>query len=284
MAIGPALAIWLIKSDSLHGIENRLEEWLPGSGSTVTDQYNFAILFVLATVCSLAGVVLSFGLKETHVPLRRPKEGPREIFQSMLHRYAVLPAVISGLVTANFVSLNIFIPLFGEKIGMKNIGLYYTVYALAMILFRATSSQILDRYPRQLVMIPALFCMMLATLLLAFIQKEPVVYVTAVLVGIGSGIVQPGLQAYMVDRAKGVRLGAAAGTFAIGMDVGIFGGGALMGRVQHATGSYTALWTTAGIGSGIAMLIMIYVASRELRHKPTGKQTAAQPEHLTAQP
>ncbi len=284
MAIGPAIAIWLIKSDSLHGIERHLEKWLPGSGSTVTDEYNFAILFVLATGCSLAGVVLSLRLQETHVPVRRPKERPREIVQSMLHRDAVLPAALSGLVTANFVSLNIFMPLFGEKIGMRNVGLYYTVYALVMILFRATGSQILDRYPRQLVMIPAMFCMMLATLLLALIQTEAMVYLTAVLVGIGSGIVQPGLQAYMVDRAKGVRLGAAAGTFAIGMDVGIFGGGALMGRVQNATGSYTALWTTAGICSGIAMLIMMYAASRELGHRATRKKPEAARDHGTAQP
>jgi MFS family permease len=265
MAIGPAIAIWIIKTDSLNGLERRLEDWLPGKGSSVTDQYNFAILFLLATVCSLIGVFLALRLKEPRVPAKPAKEEPRQIIRSMWHRDAAFPAVLHGLITSNFVALNIFIPLFGETIGMKNPGLYYTVYAVVMILFRATGGQFLDRYPRQLVMIPALFCMMLATLLLASIQTQAMVFVTAVLVGIGSGVVQPSLQAYMVDRAKGVRLGAASGTFAIGMDVGIFGGGAVMGRVQHATGSYTALWTAAGLCSGVAMLLVIYAASRELR-------------------
>ncbi|MBM4406884.1 MAG: MFS transporter [Chloroflexi bacterium] len=276
MALGPALGIWLIKSDRLGGIERRLEDWLPGSGSSVTDQYNFAILFVVATVFALVGVVLSLRLKEVHVPTRKAKESPLEMVQSMLHRDAAVPAILNGLVTSNFVALNIFIPLFGEEIGMANPGLYYTVYALAMILFRLIGGQFLDRYPRQLIMIPSLFCLMTATLMLAFIQTEPIVYVTAVLVGVGSGVVQPTLQAYLVDKAKGVRLGAASGTFAIGMDVGVFGGGAVMGRVQHATDSYTVPWTTAGLCSGVAMLIAIYVASKELprRKAPAAPGTA----------
>ena len=265
MAVGPAVGTWLISAGSLRGVEEQLERWLPGSGSEVTDEFNFAILFVVATVIALVGVALTRGLKEVHVPVRSTARGFAETIGSLISRPAIFPAVLNFMIVLNFVSLNIFIPIYNkEQLHLGNIGLFYTVMAVAIVFSRVWSGPLLDRYPRAYAIIPGMGLMMVGTFLTAIVQEPWFIFVVAAMIGTGSGVVQPGLQAMTVDRAKGVNMGAASSTFAIGLDIGLFGGGALMGVVLDLT-NFQTFFIVASIFPGVAALTLILHTLRERR-------------------
>jgi predicted MFS family arabinose efflux permease len=66
----------------------------------------------------------------------------------------------------------------------------------------------------------------------------------------------------VVDRAKGRNLGAASSTFAIGLDLGLAGGGALMGQVLELT-NFPTFFIMAGSFSLAAAVILATVTLRE---------------------
>ena len=266
MAIGPLVGIWLIKADSLRGLNSRLEGWFPGSGSEVSEEFNFAVLFAVAAVIALTAVIMTSRLHEVHVPLKRGKETLRQMLGSVINRPALLPATLNFLIVINFVSLNIFIPIFGEDLDIPNIGLYYTVMAVAILFSRLFAGPLLDRYPRHRSIIPGMLLMMAGTVLLGAFQEPWMVFVTAGLIGLGSGVAQPGLQALLVDRAEGQNLGSASSTFAMGLDFGLFVGGALMGLILSQT-NFTVMFAVSGSSSGVAAVVLAFAAIG--RQKPT---------------
>jgi len=265
MAAGPALAIWLLNAGGLRSLEGHLERWLPGRGSDVGGDHHFAVVFVAAAIVAAMAVLLTRRVQDVHVPAPRPAQGLRQTFESMFSRPAVFPAVINFLVVVNFVALNIFIPLYNKReLHVGNIGLYYTVFAAAIMFSRIWGGPFLDRYPRAYTILPALAVMSAGTMANAFVQEPWMLFSSAAIIGSGSGISQPGLQAMVVDRAQGKNLGAAASTFAIGLDIGLAGGGAFMGLVLKLT-DWPTFFIVSGSFTAAATVILAAAVLRERR-------------------
>ncbi|MEE9286353.1 MAG: MFS transporter [Dehalococcoidia bacterium] len=275
MATGQALGTWLITSGRVAGIESRLQRWLPGSGSEVSDEFNFAILFVVASAIALIGVAITLRLKEVHVPVKRTSQGLRQTIGSLFDKSAVFPAVLNFMIVLNFVALNIFIPIYNKReLHLGNIGLYYTVLAVAIVLSRVWGGTLLDRFPRAYAIVPAMVLIMVGTFSIAIVQEPWFIFVSAALVGTGTGIAQPGLQAMMVDRAKPVNFGAASSTFAIGLDVGLAGGGALMGLILAMT-NFTTFFIVSSMFPGAAAIILALHAFRHRREAAAAEPAPA---------
>lgn len=269
MALGPPIGIWLISSPSLRSTEGTLERWLPGTGSEVgAGEYNFAILFVVGAAVALLCALLSRKLTEVHRPVRRAREPLGQALRSMFNRAALLPAFLNSLLTVNLVALNAFIPLYGKEIGVGNIGFYYTLYATAMIGVRMVGGRVLDRYPRAYSIIPALGTMTMSTLLLALVQEPWMVFVSAPILGVGVGIAQPGFQALLLDRVRGVNVGPATATFAMGLDIGVLAGGGLMGLVLQLTG-FSTMFIVAGMAPALAIAVLAVTTWRSAKARAT---------------
>ena len=271
VALGPLFAMWIIRSDRLEGLNGRLLGWLPGQGSDAVPSFNFAVLFLAAGLVALVSLVLTRKLDEVFVPAPRGQETFGQMVTSVFSKAALFPAVLHMLVVVNFVALNIFVPLFGEELDIGNIGLYYTVMAGAIIASRVLAGPLLDRYPRYYSIVPAMGLMMVSTVLLGNIQEAWMVFTTGALVGLGAGVAQPGLQALLVDRAQGSNLGSASATFYIGLDAGLFAGGALMGVVLSLF-DFNVMFTVAGSSSGLAAVLLAVVSTREARRSARGAE------------
>ena len=273
VALGPPLGVWLMTSNGLGSVERFLERWLPGTGSEVSGgEFNFAVVFVVAFAFSLFGLALSRKLREVHTPVERPRQNLAQMVRGMFDGAAVLPGVVHSLTVVTVVSLNIFVPLYGVEAGVGNIGLFYTCYAAAVVGVRLFSGRLLDRYPRAYSIIPALGIIAAGSILIGLVSEAWVVFLGGAIVGAGHGVSQPGLQALTVDRASKERLGSAIATFNVGTDIGLGGGGFVMGLVLQFT-SFTTFFIVAGLFSGLAMAVLAIATLRSTA--PRGAEVAA---------
>ena len=182
-----------------------------------------------------------------------------------INRKVLLPAWLNLLMVLNFVALNIFVPVYAEELGVANVGLsYYTVFAVFIILSRLFAGPLLDRFPRAYSIVPGFVLMSAATMLIGLVQTPWILPIGAAMVGLGSGFVQPGLHALLLDKAGGERLGSASATFALGVDFGLFGGGFIMGLILELAG-FRVMYLTAGMAGLTAAAVLATASWREAR-------------------
>ena len=266
VALGPLLGVAILKANFLHGFEQELRRWYPGSGSDVGGaDLNFATAFLTAGVIGLVCIVLTRRITEVYTPVKQPKVSVLGRIKEAINRKVLLPAWLNLLMVLNFVALNIFVPVYAEELGVANVGLsYYTVFAVFIILSRLFAGPLLDRFPRAYSIVPGFVLMSAATMLIGLVQAPWILPIGAAMVGLGSGFVQPGLHALLLDKAGGERLGSASATFALGVDFGLFGGGFIMGLILELAG-FRVMYLTAGMAGLTAAAVLATASWREAR-------------------
>lgn len=229
----------------------------PALGVTLMTSYSFTVLFLASAGLAVLSVLLSQGIQEPAPSSRsRHPKGPN---QGIIERTALFPSLILALTATTYSSIVTFVPIYAGKQGMGNPGLFFTAYAITLILARGFTGQLSDRYGRAAVIAPGL---MLATagLWLLSTAASPVSFLTvAVLYGLAFASIQPALMALVVDRAAPGRRGAAMGTFSTAMDLGIGTGSFLWGFVVQAAG-YGTMYTLAGGVALLALAIFLFGA------------------------
>ncbi|ABZ85591.1 quinolone resistance protein, putative [Heliomicrobium modesticaldum Ice1] len=151
------------------------------------------------------------------------------------------PAVFSLSAVMAFVAIVYggivsFITLLAKEIGVPNAGVYFLVYALTLLVIRPWAGRAFDRQgPKRIMLIG--FVSMAAAFALLFLAKGIVLFVlSAVVMGVGFGIVQPTLMAMAINRVPPFRRGAANGTLMSAFDLGIGLGSIALGYVSKLAG------------------------------------------------
>jgi MFS family permease len=150
-----------------------------------------------------------------------------------------------------------FISIFAQSRGIQNPGFYFMAQAVALLLSRAFSGRLADRYGRLVVIVPGVVLMALALVLLPTAYGFASFILSAALFGIGYGSAQPASMALLIDRIRSEQRGVATGTYFTGFDSGFIIGTILMGVVnQHwgpgAMWSISALCTLLGLAGTLA--------------------------------
>ncbi|MHB1134947.1 MAG: MFS transporter [Chloroflexota bacterium] len=246
MALGPALGIFLMQSAG------------------------FATLFAVVAGLGVLAVLLSLLIHEPARVLapagpgaqRSPAPG------GVLERTALFPGAVLALTTVTYGSLVSFLPLYAFRQGLTdNPGLFFTVYAVVLIVARGFTGTISDRWGRGAVIAPGLLLAAVALWVLAAANSLALLLVVAVLYGLAFAAVQPAIMALVVDRAPAQRRGAAMGTFSAAMDLGIGGGSVLWGFVAQAAGYQTMYLASGGVAL-LALAVYLVGARGQLLMRP----------------
>lgn len=144
-------------------------------------------------------------------------------FRIMLNRVFVIdvliPTVIIFCLTIAYSSINYFIVIYGNNIrGIADIGLYFTAYAISMLISRPISGKIADKFGVDKSIIPGLVLFALSFVILSFAQTLPMFILTGVVCAFGYGICVPSLQTLSLQLVPKDRRGATGNTNFIGMD------------------------------------------------------------------
>lgn len=203
MAVGPALSVVLLGAS------------------------NFPTLFAVSAAIALVSLLLALPISETMVA--HPKT-------SLFSKEAFFPAALMFTVSLTYGSIVSFLPLFARNQGISNPGIFFTVYAITLLIVRALAGKLSDAKGRRFVIVPGMILITLGLWVLSTADSLWIFLAAALLYGLGFGSVHPTLMALLVDSVGERGRGAAMGTFTAAFDLGIGAGSILLGIVLQFAG------------------------------------------------
>lgn len=232
MAIGPALSMILLL------------------------KYDFPILFSISAGISFISLLLVLPISETMVV--HPKT-------PLFSREALFPSALMFMISLTYGSIVSFLSLFAQKQGIVNPGIFFTVFAVTLILVRALAGKLSDIKGRKFVIIPGMILIAAGLGILSTAHSLDRFLVSALLYGLGFGLVHPSLMAYLVDMVSDYGRGAAMGTFTAAFDLGIGAGSIVFGIILQYF-DFQVMYTLSGLIalSGAVLLILFNKMSRHI--------------------
>jgi len=151
------------------------------------------------------------------------------------------------------------VPYAAEK-GFAGISLFFTLFALVLLVSRPLSGKLTDKFGPIAVIYPGCIIFLLSFLMIWKAQSIVTVYIAAVISSLGYGAVYPAMQAACLQSMPPVRRGVASNTNYFGVDTGNFLGPTLGGVViSHYLGTgraYSTLFLYGIIPLIVALVVL----------------------------
>ena len=198
----------------------------PTLGAAVAQHLGFSPLFFVAAGSAALGLACLLPL-----PASRPLHArdPRFRLGDLVSSAAIFPSALLLFLCAPYGTLMAFGPILAVQRGLGNPGLFYTVFAAAMLLVRAKAGEISDRRGRIAAVLPGMLLAAGGLGCLAMAETPTLLLVGAAVYGLGLGGAQPALMALAADRVSLADRGKAMGTFYTAWELGIAGGSTAAG-------------------------------------------------------
>ncbi len=230
----------------------------PALGLEILGGYGFNAVFYISAGVVLISIFIALLIKY-HKPDVVPKSDsdgfPKSGKAGIFERSAILPAVVIFFITMTYGAIVSFIALYAGQKQVENIGLFFTVYAAALLISRPYFGRLTDRKGTPFAVLPGILCVIVSMSLIYF-ANSLMAFLIAGIYGIGFGAVQPALQAMSVRKVDNTRRGAANATFFLGFDLGIGAGAILWGIIAEHLG-YQLIYLLAIIPAVVGALIYI---------------------------
>lgn len=251
------------ESMGIHGLIGSLGmAFGPFLGGWIVQHFDFNILFYTSSVLSFLSIAILVNMKET-LPAQRKEAfrwGLLKISRHEIFDGSVIPVVVVVFFCLfSYGAVITLIPDLSKSIGLKNKGFYFLIYTLASIGIRFIAGRWSDRKGRPNVLIIGCLFMILSLVCLVFTRHVGLLTISAVLFGIGNGIVSPITQAWTIDLCAEENRGKAVATMYIALEAGI-GLGALLptfiyrNKVENLPASF--IFTTAVVSVALIYLVI----------------------------
>jgi len=179
----------------------------------------------------------------------------------LIPQRAIFPTVVFIGYTVTTAPVNTFLPLLSSERDLGNPGLYFTAFSIATILLMSFSGPLADRFGRASVVIPGMIASSISMFMLSGSHNQTMFLGSGLLNGIGFGLIQPGIQALVVDRVRPKERGPAMATVQQGWDIG--GSGAFfLGPIGSIAG-IASTFTISGMITLLATAGFIYGNNRK---------------------
>lgn len=198
--------------------------------------YNATFFMIAALLC------LSF-MFTLRIQTKKP-ENPERFkisVKKVIVREALIPAVMMFFLTIAYSCVNFLIAVYGGIRGVENIGLFFTAYAIALLVSRPISGRIADKYGIDKTVIPGILIFALSFVIISFSGSLPMFILAGITSAFGYGICAPAIQTICMQLVSKDRRGAASNMNFIGIDGGNLVGptvaGVIIATVQTGSGS-----------------------------------------------
>ncbi len=206
----------------------------PAVGIALSERIGMRKLFVLVGLIyvACAAIMLFVPVKKNNVKLLNEPLLPSNIIEKKVIIFAIL--VMPFSFSNGFV--NSFIALTAEERHISGISLFFTVFAVIMLVLKPLSGKLQDKWGLAFVLIPSFIFAAMGAGLISIAQTLIIMLIAAVLLAFGQGAGQPALLATCVKSVDLDRRGIAISTYYIGLDLGIGIGAVFGSRVASALG------------------------------------------------
>jgi MFS family permease len=248
----------------------------PSIGLAISASLGYQMMFFLAVALSLAGLLLCMVLPRMRAPREESPVPVRiKLIDRIVARKAVLPAALVLLAVCATSSISTFIAVYADKIGIADIGLFFTVSAVAVFFARPLSGRLSDTVGIARILLPGL-ALTAVSLLLIFLAGSLWMLLAAALVyGLGYGSVQPALQAWCVRKSGVEQRGRANSTFYMGLDLGMGIGSLISGFIADKIG-YQGMYLCMIVPLLMAVALFLVSGKWERRKDSPAAMTATE--------
>ncbi len=206
----------------------------PSLGLSMLDHLGYMWTFFIGAVFMAVSCVLILFLDMGPAP---EKKKFRLSLRNMFANEVIIYSVLLFFISMASVATQSFLVLYAQKDrGIADIGIYYTVNAIGMIISKPPIGKLAEKYGIQNVLIPAFLIYAGSMYLISAAATLPMFLVAAVLGAIGNGATQPLIQALCMKAVSKERRGIASTTSYIGTNIGHLAGAPLAGLLVEKVG------------------------------------------------
>ena len=239
----------------------------PGIGISISDMLGFQPMLLVSAALPLAGCLILPLLQKVQ---QSAAAAVRKIrFQDILDPSAFPYSIAAGVFSFGNGIVNAYIVLFATSRGVESIALYFTLYAICMVLVRPLSGKLMDRFGIRWTVYPGILLTLVSFALLAASTSLPMILASSVIRAIGQGSAQPSLQAGCVNYMGKERAGVATSTYYlfcdVGQGIGPMLGGVIVGSMAGAAGYAFLFWFCAGLMLLNLLFIAWFFTKRRIR-------------------
>lgn len=229
--------------------------------------HNFNILFVLAIIVAFSGVLLNSTLKLNPRPLAVNKS------KLSLDRFILLKGWSQGLTVMCYSFaygvLTTYIAIYGkEELGITTgTGLFFTLFAIGLIISRLTGSKSLREGKIVHNATTGSIVAMVGYIIFSLFHSQWAFYSAAFIIGLGNGHMYPAMQTMFLDLATHDQRGTANSTILVSWDLGVGLGMLLGGYIAETLGFHSAFWVATAIDAVGVMFLLLYAGKHFQRNK-----------------
>jgi MFS family permease len=231
-----------------------ISSFVRGVGETLAGPAGgFRAIFLTSALFSLISVIPCFFLPETDTPGAKAEE-KTVWYKNIIAGEALMPSFVIGLFTVAGILYSTYMIPYGAYRGIENVGLYFTVNAVLMVVSRPIAGKLTDTYGQNVTFYPGMALYMASFIIISCATSITHIVLGAACASIGAGVVHPAVQSMALQSVKPRRRAVASNTVFTVMDLGNFLGPTLGGAVLSA-GSYESMFRFALIPLALAVVL-----------------------------
>jgi len=213
----------------------------PAIGISLVNTFGYSVLFVVLSGAAVITLLPSLLVRSARIDSSVSGRSVTETLSNLVEKAALLPSLVMFLLSLVNSAVFYFIALYGARLDIGNVGLFFAFNALFMVISRPLSGRWADRGGSTPVVLIGLLSFLAGMVSIAFSYSMTGLLVAGALIGFGLGFTLPSLQALAVRHVPMERRGAATGTYYAAFDLGFGVGAVAWGFVAQLFG-YRAMY------------------------------------------
>jgi MFS family permease len=206
----------------------------PLVGLFILHNWGYMALFFSGFAISLIALVCANFIKFPRYKIA--KEPTPLTLETLFDVRSITPSFNLMIIQITYGGLMSFIALYGHEIGIRNSSGFFLVYASGIALSRFSSGKMFDRSGPRHILTICISLLVIGFSFLAFFQNPVGFYGSAIILGVGNGVIFPTFQTMVNNLADSHRRGAANSTLYTALDIGMGLGMVIVGFIsQHAS-------------------------------------------------
>ncbi len=230
---GRAMSIFSLCGMGSAGVGPILGEW-------VIDRWGFAGFFgvamALIAIAASATALIHDDRRAVHAgETARTPQGPG--YATLIGDRALLPLWIATVLFSLSISSRLsFVAPFAQQKGISDVAWYFVLYSAPAVLVRMFGARLMDDIGIERIVAPSLAVLGIGMALIAGAGKFQLLYVAALVGGLGHGYVYPALSALVIRRTHANSSGRSSSIYSSLYDIGMMAGPYGLGVVASIFG------------------------------------------------
>jgi MFS family permease len=241
-AIGPVLGLYLVKKFSFGML------------------FNVSLVFVVVSFSF--SLLMKYERKNIDTSSNLKVEKRQVSKGAVFEKTAFLPSLFIFAIGVTYPSIFTFLTPYALSMGIENIGIFFSIYAVAYLVGRLVSDWITSRFSLSKAIVVGFLAIASAYVQLIIAGTLLTFLIAGALCGFGFSIIQPSLNAIALSFCPDDRRGAANATYFSAMDISYGGGAIVLGLIAQHT-SLPQIF----LGSAIFTLLSLAVYMATLHRK-----------------